>query len=465
VGSRTQPLRLAGLGGQANLECALATRRITVGSAPDNSLVIDAPSVSRHHALLKRRFGRWRVFDLESTNGTFVNGRRIRGSVQLERGSEVCFGAERFAVLGGPASPSRIDRWRLWLEAIGTGILALFATGYLAAHYLIARHHRAGVSSPAATVSPADAAVRSRDMHTAPVSSSGGPVNAITGAAAARDKPATADAWLARLNHFRTMASVPAVTEDSALSLGDYAHARYMVTNFADRIRKGESLGPAMHTEVPGRYWYSIAGRDAAMASDVVEGYVPDGSDFSEVSTVDGWMAIPFHRLPLLSPLLRTAGYGQYCEAGVCVAALNAQSGAEPIHSTARAFARPVEFPPDGSAIGLSGGEYEWPDPLTACPGYSAPAGLAITLQFGTWMEPRLKAFTLARDGGAIDACGFDSASYRNSDPATEQQGREVLKSYGAVVLIPREPFHPGSRYEVSLTVDGAAYRWSFAAR
>ena len=47
---------------------------ITIGRAPDNTIVIDDPSVSSHHAQLELSGEIYRLKDLESTNGTRVNG-------------------------------------------------------------------------------------------------------------------------------------------------------------------------------------------------------------------------------------------------------------------------------------------------------------------------------------------------------------------------------------------------------
>ncbi len=50
---------------------------VNIGRRLDNHLVIDDPRVSRHHAQLRAVRGRYLVFDLNSTGGTFVNGQRI----------------------------------------------------------------------------------------------------------------------------------------------------------------------------------------------------------------------------------------------------------------------------------------------------------------------------------------------------------------------------------------------------
>lgn len=51
---------------------------ITIGKSPDNDCVIDDSQVSRHHArLIRDADGYWLLEDLNSLNGTFVNGVQI----------------------------------------------------------------------------------------------------------------------------------------------------------------------------------------------------------------------------------------------------------------------------------------------------------------------------------------------------------------------------------------------------
>lgn len=54
---------------------------INIGRRLDNQLIIDDPRVSRNHAQLRSIKGRFVVFDLNSTGGTFVNGQRTSQSV------------------------------------------------------------------------------------------------------------------------------------------------------------------------------------------------------------------------------------------------------------------------------------------------------------------------------------------------------------------------------------------------
>jgi hypothetical protein len=54
---------------------------INIGRRMDNQLVIDDPRVSRNHSQLRAIKGRFVIFDLNSTGGTFVNGQRTSQSV------------------------------------------------------------------------------------------------------------------------------------------------------------------------------------------------------------------------------------------------------------------------------------------------------------------------------------------------------------------------------------------------
>src|SRR5688500_7679316 len=51
---------------------------VTIGKATDNDVVIDHPTVSRNHLVLKRQGDRFLVQDLGSTNGTFIDGAQVR---------------------------------------------------------------------------------------------------------------------------------------------------------------------------------------------------------------------------------------------------------------------------------------------------------------------------------------------------------------------------------------------------
>src|SRR5947207_1519408 len=59
---------------QGKVAYEFAERSISIGRAPDNMIVIDDSSVSNRHAQLELVGETYRLKDLESTNGTKVNG-------------------------------------------------------------------------------------------------------------------------------------------------------------------------------------------------------------------------------------------------------------------------------------------------------------------------------------------------------------------------------------------------------
>jgi hypothetical protein len=67
---------------------------ITIGRVDDNTMVIDDDSfISSHHARLEvRPDGVWLV-DLQSTNGSFVNGQRVSQEKSLRKGDRIQVGS------------------------------------------------------------------------------------------------------------------------------------------------------------------------------------------------------------------------------------------------------------------------------------------------------------------------------------------------------------------------------------
>lgn len=72
----------------------------TVGRAPRADFVVDAPLVSRLHCRLTSQDDGLLVEDLESTNGTFVNGERVRKLV-MRAGDALKVGRVEFAIKSG----------------------------------------------------------------------------------------------------------------------------------------------------------------------------------------------------------------------------------------------------------------------------------------------------------------------------------------------------------------------------
>lgn len=74
----TQPAKLlVKLHGNGSRDIALAHEALTIGRKPDNTLPIDDPAVSGHHARIVKIHAVFFLEDLKSTNGTSVNGQPI----------------------------------------------------------------------------------------------------------------------------------------------------------------------------------------------------------------------------------------------------------------------------------------------------------------------------------------------------------------------------------------------------
>jgi hypothetical protein len=259
-------------------------------------------------------------------------------------------------------------------------------------------------------------------------------------------------------------------------------HARYLVKTYIEPIRRG-GIGAEAHEEDRASPWYTEKGARAGKFGDISywqagKGPPPDETpaDSSDSPaqmpwgspgwSVDGWAGIPFHRLSLLSPYLRRSGFGRYCEDSGCAAALDTLSDRNRLPEYPVPFAKPLEFPPSDSTIGILSLDSEWPDPLTGCPGYVRPAGFPITLEVGAEVDAHLGAYRLTRDGASptnLEACGFDASSYTNPEAVGQQRARDILHGFGAVVMIPRDPLNKGANYTVSMMVNGREYKWSFS--
>jgi pSer/pThr/pTyr-binding forkhead associated (FHA) protein len=70
------------------------TAAVTIGRLPDNTIVIDNSAVSSRHARIAREGPQFVVDDLESTNGTFVNGDKITKRA-LRHGDTILIGKHK----------------------------------------------------------------------------------------------------------------------------------------------------------------------------------------------------------------------------------------------------------------------------------------------------------------------------------------------------------------------------------
>ena len=84
-------LRLVGTLGDRAVVFTLSESAV-VGSAPECEVRVQHPSVSRRHAELRVEAGGLRVIDLESRNGSFVDGQRVGHDAVASAGAQLTFG-------------------------------------------------------------------------------------------------------------------------------------------------------------------------------------------------------------------------------------------------------------------------------------------------------------------------------------------------------------------------------------
>lgn len=73
-------------------EYQLTNRPVTLGREAINDVVLSDPEISRRHARLFVQDGQFFLEDLGSTNGTFINGRRVHAPTRLQDSDVIEFG-------------------------------------------------------------------------------------------------------------------------------------------------------------------------------------------------------------------------------------------------------------------------------------------------------------------------------------------------------------------------------------
>jgi hypothetical protein len=272
--------------------------------------------------------------------------------------------------------------------------------------------------------------------------------------------PSDAD-WLREINRWRTATGGTRIGANPDLNTGSAKHAEYLVRNGpSDPYQSSQygavmafsqyaaALGGAAHTEEPSNPYFTQAGYDAAHggAADV------NWSQCNGIESIDGWLQVPFHRLSILAPWMRVAGYGEYGDCPISAANLTIRG------STPVGLKQPVMFPPNGGTVNGTMNTGEWPNPLDACPGYSYPIGTPITLQLGADVKVQLLSYDIQDEttGRSVQACGFDAMTYPG------EHGRGVLTNFGAVVVVPRHPLKPGNAYHVTISTNRHDESWDF---
>jgi ABC-type multidrug transport system ATPase subunit/predicted component of type VI protein secretion system len=91
---------------------------LTLGREQSCDLVLDHPAVSRLHAQIRKVDNNFVLFDLKSTNGTFVNGQRVEVQHQLQVGDEIRIASYKI-IFDGVAIAPQDEAGNIRLDAVG----------------------------------------------------------------------------------------------------------------------------------------------------------------------------------------------------------------------------------------------------------------------------------------------------------------------------------------------------------
>lgn len=100
----------------------LSRRKCIIGRAHDADLVLSSREVSRHHAVVHPAGKHYRIDDLNSTNGTVINGNVVRTHV-LKPGDEIAIGDALIIFDNGSVKPAYFDETHIARRGGETAII------------------------------------------------------------------------------------------------------------------------------------------------------------------------------------------------------------------------------------------------------------------------------------------------------------------------------------------------------
>jgi len=110
-------------GAQMGMEFSIDRPLVSIGRGSGNDIILQDSQASRKHAEISLQGDQYYIRDLGSTNGTYVNGRRITGPHPLQPGDTIQIGDTVLvgASVGAPAAAVPTDGWEsdLFTDQVG----------------------------------------------------------------------------------------------------------------------------------------------------------------------------------------------------------------------------------------------------------------------------------------------------------------------------------------------------------
>ena len=147
------------LDGQVLAEYNMSKERYTVGRLQDNDIRIDNPTISGHHSLVINILNDSFLEDLNSTNGTYVNGRLIKKHA-LQNGDVVTVGRHQLRFVDGTADEEDEFASTMVIERQAGGVEALAKAAALSASLNGSASSSPGPASGSGSASSSSAAAR-----------------------------------------------------------------------------------------------------------------------------------------------------------------------------------------------------------------------------------------------------------------------------------------------------------------
>jgi uncharacterized protein YkwD len=256
--------------------------------------------------------------------------------------------------------------------------------------------------------------------------------------------------WLCRLNQYRQMVNLPAVTSDYNMSDAVKKHDNYLLLN-GDKIVSKPPIITNYHLEVddPAYPGYTPEGSEAGGQSNIV--WNP-GPGYTVKDAIDIWMTFSSHRYGMLHPDFSRSGFDLTCTDRYCASSLNVTGSL------------PKSY--DFSETNIS-------YPLDKQTGLATATDITWAF-YRPWLEDKIKygdSEVYYVSGSIIDQNG-NPVEFRVNEPihVDEFGNPDVKNDYkNQVALIPISDLQPNHTYRVSLTVRylGQNYtkNWSFTTK